>query len=75
MFAIRLAVESRSPLVSRLRTGAGLSVIEPWGVVKLTYETYSALEGQTVREMRGGTTRRKEGEEECRQREIEYKHY
>uniref|UniRef100_A0A1X7VF86 Staphylococcus aureus surface protein A n=3 Tax=Amphimedon queenslandica TaxID=400682 RepID=A0A1X7VF86_AMPQE len=49
VFAIRLAVETRSPpFVARVRTGADVSIIEPWGVIKLTYDSYSALEGQIV---------------------------
>lgn len=48
VFAVVLSLESLSPLQARLRTEAEVAIVEPRGVIRLTYSSYSGVEGQEV---------------------------
>ena len=44
-----LSLESLSPLQARVRDEAAVAVVEPRGVIRLTYSSYSGVEGDVVR--------------------------
>ena len=67
VFAVVLSLESLSPLEARVREDAAVAMVEPRGVVRLAYPSYSGVEGDVVRAERERDRERKTE----RQRETE----